>query len=75
MREEFCRKHPSMREEFDVFYPSSRDFCHFLLCIQTLFVYLPTILNKDHDIMEKAFIKRFVLDFLKLRKLHVLSRT
>ena len=75
MREEINGKHPSMREKFDDFYPSIRDFCHFLLYIQTLFVYLPTILSKNHDIMEKAFIKRFVLDFLKLRKLHVLSRT
>lgn len=54
MREEFNGKRPSLREKFDDLYPSMRDFCHFLLYIQTLFVYLPTILNKDHDIMEKA---------------------
>ena len=31
------------------------------------------ILSKDHDIMEKAHTLRFVLDGLKLRKLHALS--
>ncbi len=75
MRDEFFQKVPSLRDEFKHFYPSMRDFPYIFLLIQILFVYLSTILNKDHDIMEKAFIRRFVLDGLKLRKLHALSRT
>ena len=41
-------------EEFDDFYPSMKIFCLKLLFFQTLFVYLPMILSKNHDIMEKA---------------------
>ena len=41
-------------EDFDDFYPSMKIFCLKLLFFQTLFVYLPMILSKDHDIMEKA---------------------
>ena len=54
MRDDFKRKLPSLRDKFKYFYPSMREVGYFPLSFQALFVYLSTILSKDHDIMEKA---------------------
>ena len=69
----FYIENPSLREDFDEFYPSLRDFCHFFFVLSSIICIFVSDSEKDRDIMEKAHTQRFVLDGLKLRKLHALS--
>ena len=54
MGDEFFRKVPSMRDDFNHFYPSLRDFCHFFFVLSSIICIFVSDSEKDRDIMEKA---------------------